>query len=235
VFGHKWEPARGTIVESRVEQVTVAGEPGLHQVRVYVVDVRRPHGQPLRATLPSPYGVSTDPAPGVTVRLEVNAKTGEVRFDPSAPAPAAHAASVREAQGQAGPPGRAGAPAGSVGFSSPDAPGTFEPVTSAPPVTAATFSSPADSFGVPTSTVGPPGGSVSFSSPAVAPAAFEPVTPAGSFGSPGSGSFSAGGTFDTFGQDSESDRIARLEDQRDRGQLTQQQFEVQRQQILDEI
>src|SRR5450755_2491669 len=112
VFGHKWEPARGTIVESRIEQATVAGESVRRQVRVYVVDVREARGEALRATVQSPYGVSTELSPGVTVKLEVNAKTGEVRFDPSGPAPAAHAASVREAQGQAGPPGLAGAPAG---------------------------------------------------------------------------------------------------------------------------
>ncbi|HUZ27086.1 MAG TPA: hypothetical protein VMV07_25335 [Streptosporangiaceae bacterium] len=197
MFGHEWEPARGTIVESRIEQTTVAGEPGLHQVRVYVVDVRKPHGAPLRATVQSPHGASTELAPGMTVRLEINSRAGEVRFDP-------------------------GPPAGSVGFSSPDAPSTFVPATPVTPATpAATFSSPADSFGRPTSSVGPPGGSVSFSSPAVAPPAFEPVAPVTPF--------SAGD------QDSESGRIARLEDQRDRGQLTQQQFEAQRQQIMDEI
>jgi hypothetical protein len=338
VFGHKWEQARGTIVGSRIEQTTVDGTPGLQQVRVYDVDIRKPSGEALRATVQSPYDLSTELSPGVTIRLEVNAKTAEVRFDPSQPAPTAHAAaSVREAarlakelrghgadggaivaalasmgqttssgqpgdagmppgvlvvggpqmaefgakaaelvqtmmagggdqastiekirqlkaniqaqagnvqaqaaglQGQAGIEGQAGMEGqdgrtGSVGFSSPEAPSTFDSVNQAMP--AATFSSPADAFGTPTSSVGPPGGSVSFSSPPVAPASFEPVTPAKSGSPAGGSSFGAGGSYSPFGLDSKADRIALLEDQRDRGQLTEQQFATQRQQIMDEF
>lgn len=349
MFGHKWESARGTIVESRVEAID--GAQGGEQRRIYVVDVRHSNGEMLRATVQSPHDPSTELSPGVTIRLEVNAKTAEVRFDPSQPAPTSHAASARNAvhlarelhgqngdagaivaalakmgqaagsgqlggpgmapgihvvggpqaaelgaqaaelvqtmmaggdrtaamekikqlkatiqaqagdiqaqatgtpdqagpqgyagpqghagvQGQARTPGQAGGPTGSVGFSSPEAPSTFGAVNQAmPPAT--TFSSPADAFGTPTSSVGPPGGSVSFSSPPVAPPSFGSVTPGQAAGSPAGGSsFGTGGSYSPFGQDSKGDRIARLEDQRDRGQLTEQQFATQRQQIMDEF
>ena len=88
MFGHKWEPASGTIAESRVEQAA-GGTPG--QVRVFVVEARQRNGHVVRATLVSPWGVSVDLPPGVPVKLEVHGKTGEVRFDvdPHGPAPVA--------------------------------------------------------------------------------------------------------------------------------------------------
>jgi hypothetical protein len=120
------------------------------------------------------------------------------------------------------------APAEPAGFSSPE-PSTFDSVTppSAPPPT--TFSSPDPSVGQPAPAFGRPG--------------FSPVAPATTFSSPESaGSFSAGsstasGAFGAFGDfgETKSDRIARLEDQRDRGQITPEQFAAQRQQIQDEI
>jgi hypothetical protein len=131
-----------------------------------------------------------------------------------------------------------GGPAEPEGFSS-GGPGTFDSVTPAPAVTPVP---PPTTFSSPAATVGQPGNfspvvapATTFSSP-VSPGSFE----AGSFeaGSFAAGSFDASpagsGSFGAFGA-SKSDRIARLEDQRDRGQLTPQQFEAQRQQILDEI
>jgi Short C-terminal domain len=82
VFGHKWEPAEGTIAEARIDQIAVPGKSGLHPVHVYAVDVRRADGQVMRATVHGPGG-AFQPAVGSTVRLEVSAKTGEVRFDHS--------------------------------------------------------------------------------------------------------------------------------------------------------
>jgi hypothetical protein len=129
---------------------------------------------------------------------------------------------------------KADSQAQAVGFSSPEAPSTFGSTSRAmPPAT--TFSSPADAVGPPTSSVGPPGGSVSFSSPPVAPPSFGSLPPGDDSGSPAGGrSFGTGGSYSPFGQDSKADRIARLEDERDRGQLTEQQFATQRQQIMDE-
>jgi hypothetical protein len=114
------------------------------------------------------------------------------------------------------------------GFSS-AGPSTFDSVVSPPPVTPTTFSSPDPSVGQPTPAFGPPG--------------FSPVAPATTFSSPAAaGSFSPGsatgsGAFGAFGGfgESKSDRIAQLEDQRDRGQITPEQFAAQRQQIQDEI
>jgi hypothetical protein len=137
-------------------------------------------------------------------------------------------------QGQAETQVQAGAPTGSVGFSSPEAPSTFGAMNRAmPPAT--TFSSPADAVGPPTSSAGAPRGSVSFSSPPVAPPSFGPVAPGDDSGSPARGrSFGTGGSYSPFGHDSKADRISRLEVQRDRGELTEQQFATQHQQIMDE-
>jgi hypothetical protein len=111
-------------------------------------------------------------------------------------------------------------PAGPAGFSSPE-PSTFDSVIppSAPPPT--TFSSPDPSVGQPSPAFGQPG--------------FRPAAPATTFSSPaGADSFSAGSSFGAFGE-TKSDRIARLEDRRDRGQITPEQFAAQRQQIQDEF
>jgi hypothetical protein len=246
VSGHQWESARGTIVASRVERAAAGGKSRLHQLRVFVVDARQPNGQVIRATVPSPWDASTDLSPGVTVALEVNDKTSEVRFDPQAPPPRTPAERVGfsspEAPGPPGPPGPAGpsGPAGPVTLATPAGPGTGS--AGAVP---ATFSSPADAFGSPGDPAVRGGltGAVGFSSPAAPPPAFEPVSsgsPAGaggSLGSPatkafGDSSFS-GGSFGAF-RESRSDRIGRLADQRDRGQLTDEQFQARRQQIMDE-
>jgi hypothetical protein len=111
-------------------------------------------------------------------------------------------------------------PAEPEGFSS-GGPATFDSVTPAAPPPPTTFSSPDPSVGQPGPVFGQPG--------------FSPVAPATTFSSPASaGSFSAGSSFGAFGE-TKSDRIARLEDQRDRGQITPEQFAAQRQQIQDEI
>jgi hypothetical protein len=89
MFGHKWEPAEGVIAETRTEQVVTGehqhGGHVPHQAHVYVIDVRTAAGSAFRATVPAPAGVRHQLAPGTRVHLEVNAKTNEVRFDPSHP------------------------------------------------------------------------------------------------------------------------------------------------------
>jgi hypothetical protein len=143
----------------------------------------------------------------------------------------------QDQHGRASHPGPA-IPAVPEGFSSSGGPSTFDEVQAAPPVTAVppvspaqtaapaapavTFSSPAPAFGQPTTSFGPP----------VTPPAFGQVAQQPAFGAAPSGSGSFGGS---FGQDSKAERIARLQDMRHRGQLTQEQFETQRQQIMDEI
>ncbi|HEX5292490.1 MAG TPA: SHOCT domain-containing protein [Streptosporangiaceae bacterium] len=130
------------------------------------------------------------------------------------------------------------APAGPAGFSSPE-PSTFDIMTppSAPPPT--TFSSPDPSVGQAGPAFGPPGFNpvapvTTFSSPASTGSFGAESGGSGAFGAGGSAGSSASGAFGDFGA-TKSDRIARLEDQRDRGQITPEQFAAQRQQIQDEI
>jgi hypothetical protein len=320
VFGHKWEPAHGTIVESVVEQRAIDGQHGLHEVRVYTVDIRKGGGQHQRVRVPAPPTLQGELPAGTAVRLQVHGKSGEVRFDPDNIAirvnvssardalhlarelrtemssggfgaamqqfadlaqqqaaahpgatPQVHVATAAQAQemmqqlmagatsredaqekirqwreslaaqakaGRSGGAGMSGgpapaappvpsAPAAPEGFSS-GGPATFEEVTpAAPPVTPV---APAAPFG--------------------SPASFDPVPPASTFTNPASPAnpFDVGGqfgpqpfpasqpagSFGGFGE-SKSDRIAALQDQRDRGQLTQQQYETLRQQIQDEF
>ncbi len=82
MIGHKWEPAEGTIVSLSREQMEVPGRPGMHYVTVYDIDVRASGGTAGRARVPSPQYPSL--RPGMIVRLEINAKTGEMRLHPHA-------------------------------------------------------------------------------------------------------------------------------------------------------
>jgi hypothetical protein len=74
VFGHKWEPAHGTITG-------VEPDPRHHHELLYVVDVDLEAGGGLRAMVAPLRSMGTDLPPGTRVKVEVNAKTGEVRFD----------------------------------------------------------------------------------------------------------------------------------------------------------
>jgi len=82
VFGRSWEPAEGSIVEVRPAETAFGRASGHGLGPVYVVDVRQPNGDVVRATVTGPAGPPL--AVGTTVRLEVNAKSGEARFDPNA-------------------------------------------------------------------------------------------------------------------------------------------------------
>ena len=82
MFGHKWEPAEGTIVEVRPAETAFGRASGHGLGPVYAVDVRQANGEVVRATVTGPAGPPL--AVGTTVRLEVNAKSGEARFDPNA-------------------------------------------------------------------------------------------------------------------------------------------------------
>jgi hypothetical protein len=80
MIGHKWEPAEGTIVSLSREHMEVPGLTGMHYVTVYDIDVRAQGGTSGRARVPSPQYPSLQP--GMIVRLEINAKTGEMRLHP---------------------------------------------------------------------------------------------------------------------------------------------------------
>ena len=73
MFGHKWEPAQGTITG-------VEPDPRHHHELVYLVDVPMDSRGGLRARVAPARSMSPDLPPGTQVRVEVNAKTGDVRF-----------------------------------------------------------------------------------------------------------------------------------------------------------
>jgi hypothetical protein len=169
------------------------------------VDYRRAEGDTFRVTVPALPDQNIELRIGTQVQIEVDAKSGEARLAAGQVLGGGDPAAREAMRLAAGLGGSVTRPA-------------------APPPT--TFSSPDPSVGQPGPAFGQPG--------------FSPVAPATTFSSPASaGSFSAGsstgpGALGAFGE-TKSDRIARLEDQRDRGQITPEQFAAQRQQIQDEI
>ena len=74
MFGRRWEPALGTITG-------VEPDPRHHDQPVYLVDVPLDGRGGLRARLAPTRSMSPDLPPGTQVKVEVNARTGEVRFD----------------------------------------------------------------------------------------------------------------------------------------------------------
>jgi hypothetical protein len=369
MFGNtKWDSFSGDVVDSRTEQRAAPGQPGLQDVRVYTVDIRKQDGQVMRVTLPGPVG-SPELAVGTLVHVGINPKTGEIRFEkvkqwaegffaggisyygdddpqqfvPTGPTDQSwasgqagpgetwtqgiHAATAGQpgntstwAQGQTGPStqsspqnqvwssgqsgpqetswasGQSGVqetswtsgesgvqdtswtsgqsgpadqggpvPGGPVqggpvqggpvqgGYASPQSFESFNPSQSA-----GSASQVPDSYGssqVP-GTFGAPQPGAAAPAPPPAPAAPQPTSfpqsfsdfsagpasfpastpssPSGASGPAPFSSFNESRPFDTFGQDPKAERIAKLQDQRYRGQLTQEQFEAQRQQIMDE-
>jgi hypothetical protein len=80
MLGHKWVPAEGTVTGSAREQMELPGRHGMHWVEVYDLEVRTPDGQTVQARVPGPgLGGLT---PGTVVRVETNARTGEIRLHP---------------------------------------------------------------------------------------------------------------------------------------------------------
>ena len=87
MFGHDWEQAQGTVVDSRITGYTPVG-PGYNEVprHEFVVDVRRQDGTTFRTTIEEPRnGKMVAPDPGTVVRVQIDRK-GRVRFDESDPA-----------------------------------------------------------------------------------------------------------------------------------------------------
>jgi hypothetical protein len=78
MIGQKWEPADGTIVSAQRDLTRRSGKGGAPQFAAYDIDVRMPDGSRQRAQVSSGHHRSLEP--GTIVRLEVNAKTGEVRL-----------------------------------------------------------------------------------------------------------------------------------------------------------
>jgi hypothetical protein len=77
-MAQKWEPAEGTIVGIQPDLTRRPGISGAPQSAAYDIDVRMPDGSRQRAQVAS--GHHRDLQPGAIVRLERNATTGEVRL-----------------------------------------------------------------------------------------------------------------------------------------------------------
>jgi len=85
MFGKDWQPARGTIVASRTLRTTGDGMVSIYE---FVVDVRTAEGELFRTKVPEPK-IATDfkdPAVGDVVRVEVDPRSHDVRFDKHDPA-----------------------------------------------------------------------------------------------------------------------------------------------------
>ena len=84
MFGHHWEKARGTVIDSRAK--STSGD-GMVTIREYIVDVDLAEGRRIRALVQEPR-LAMDfwpPSRGDVVRVEVDTKNDEVRFDKSDP------------------------------------------------------------------------------------------------------------------------------------------------------
>ena len=115
MFGRKWEPAQGTITG-------VEPDPRQHHQLVYLVDVALDGGRGgRRARLAPTRSMSPDLPPGTQVKVEVNAKTGEVRFDAD-PVEGFSPGQI-ESPGGAGWPGGADSPGGAGWAGGADWPG----------------------------------------------------------------------------------------------------------------
>lgn len=87
MFGRKkkrWEPARGTVIDSRVAKVKVYNDAGTSVTREFIVEVHPPAGGVFRATVGPPRSSDfLDPRVGADVRVEFDAESRDVRFDMS--------------------------------------------------------------------------------------------------------------------------------------------------------
>src|SRR6478752_3928969 len=84
MFGKHWQPARATIVASRIASTT--GD-GMVSITEFVVDVRTPEGEMFRAKLEEPR-IATNfkpPTVGVEIAIEYDPKSRDVRFDKDDP------------------------------------------------------------------------------------------------------------------------------------------------------
>ena len=87
MFGRgKWEAAEGRVIDSRVAKVRVSEDSGASITREFVVEVRTAGGETFRATLGPPRSSDfLDPRIGARVGVEIEAKSGKVRFDMADP------------------------------------------------------------------------------------------------------------------------------------------------------
>jgi hypothetical protein len=243
MLGHKWESARGTIVEahSRPASGHSLGAAQYPECR-YVIEVRKPTGAVIRGEV-TERSVFLH-AVGTTIGVEVHAKTGEIRLDPDAvadpvrgmPTMADH---VIGPGGQELPvhmePGEIGNLAQAV--RSGDSAARQAAIDRLRELRDHARDRAAQQQAAPGTAIGEPVGFSSFSEPAgfssfSEPAGFAPISQPAPV-SPYPPSVSSFGAFDTSGgQGTKDERIARLQQLLDKGILTESEFGAQRQQIL---
>ena len=81
MFGKTWTPATGKVIDSRVTGASVT-EHGSSVRKEFVVEMLAEGGEPSRIVVPAGnYSDFWAPKPGQAVKLEVDAKSGKVRFD----------------------------------------------------------------------------------------------------------------------------------------------------------
>lgn len=205
--------ATGTIIESPdappgATGPTFLAAAGSHE---YVIDVAQPNGQLVRAkvTMSSRF---VHPV-GAAVPVELNTKTGDVTVNHHAMSQIAMALMRDHPDAVPGSAAQARSarilPDSAV---SPAEPGTFDPIS-------AGRSRP----GGPTGAFGEPVGSFALGDSADSFALGDPAD-----------SFGAFGAFD-IGKESADQRIARLRQLLEKGQLTESEFQAQRQQIISGI
>lgn len=86
MFGSKhWEPATGTVIDSRVDKVKVYDNAGTSTTREFVVEVTTAGGEVFRSAVKTPRnaGDFKDPRIGAAVKVEFDPKSRKVRFDKS--------------------------------------------------------------------------------------------------------------------------------------------------------
>ena len=88
MFGSKdWHAAEATVVDARVAKVKVYDSGGTDTRYEYVLEVRPVAGEPFRAKVMAPNTSDfLDPKVGAVVKVEVDPKKNDVRFDRSDPA-----------------------------------------------------------------------------------------------------------------------------------------------------
>ncbi|MCW2747307.1 MAG: hypothetical protein JWP10_449 [Nocardioidaceae bacterium] len=83
MFGKNWQPGTGKVLDSRVKKVSVT-EHGNAITREFVVEVKPSEGAVFRAEVPEGrYADFWHPKIGQSVKVEIDPKSGKVRFDKS--------------------------------------------------------------------------------------------------------------------------------------------------------
>ncbi len=82
MFGKTWNPATATVIDSRITGASAASEHGGSVTREFLVEVLPSSGTPYRVAVPDGnYSDFWAPKIGQRVMVEIEAKSGKVRFD----------------------------------------------------------------------------------------------------------------------------------------------------------